>query len=682
VLARSYPLAPNAFTALSQSASSRYAPSLQLFLRDDGRSLTELGFTGAHDGILFGQGWSDAEVTGDEPARWASTESEIIISPADPRPLTLELGPGRQGQRVQVSVLDDAGTAVRQMELANRSLLTLDIPGDSHTKRRLVLRAESSGSPPNEHALRLFRYGWEEAAAFQDGPQFDATALRSLTEAEDIVPPESRAAVERGTIPADGLFVGRGWYPYEAYAGTTFRWLNTDGEIIITSPSRANGRLRLDLEPGPGLGGKPVSMDVIDARGQVVATIQAAKRDWVDVELPASVGPGPSVFHLSVTGGGQAANGDPRILNVRVFALRWLPGATIQSAAASPVATSAPAAQASPVVAAPPTAAGAALETPVAAAASPPPGEAPSEISVTGTRIDGQVPVLNGLFPDGWAAQQVSTELTQAADRTTLVVRGFVPRIDNPDFTTDLKVTVDGSQVASQTLKLGDVDIQVAVPGGPGRRRVELAFSATQQLPAGDGRQIGMRIRLLGFEPAAGPAAPPAGSAPGTQPAVTAVSTAPSAAVQALLTSTSSPDVTPAKDRQALERGELPADGLFVGDGWYPLETFRDRTFRWVANDAALIVTRPSGNAQALHLDVEPGPGLGLQPFTLQVRDEQGQTVGQVDVRGRETVTVTLPLTAGADRTFKLHVEGGGQPAPNDPRTLNFRVFAIELEHP
>jgi hypothetical protein len=58
--------------------------------------------------------------------------------------------------------------------------------------------------------------------------------------------------------------------------------------------------------------------------------------------------------------------------------------------------------------------------------------------------------------------------------------------------------------------------------------------------------------------------------------------------------------------------------------------------------------------------------------------NESGLTIGSVQVRGRETVRVPLPIRRESEtQTFELRVLGGGLSTPNDPRTLNFRVFSI-----
>lgn len=140
-------------------------------------------------------------------------------------------------------------------------------------------------------------------------------------------------------------------------------------------------------------------------------------------------------------------------------------------------------------------------------------------------------------------------------------------------------------------------------------------------------------------------------------------------------------DIGPAADQQTLvNTHSLPPDGLFVGRNWYVLEAFGGETFRWVNNDAEIVVTAPTGNRRRLQLDLMAGPGLAGQTFNLQVLDPNGQIIAKADVQNRMPVTVTLPIAAGKTIIYRLHVVGGGQPAPKDPRTLNFRVFKFEWE--
>jgi hypothetical protein len=122
---------------------------------------------------------------------------------------------------------------------------------------------------------------------------------------------------------------------------------------------------------------------------------------------------------------------------------------------------------------------------------------------------------------------------------------------------------------------------------------------------------------------------------------------------------------------------------LHLGQNWYPYEDYHSETFRWVNNDAEVMVTPPDSGIYRLSLEVEPGPGLASKPFTLFLQNEAGQTVAQTEVRGRETVWLMLPrLAPEQDHLFRLHIDGGGLPTPNDPRLLNFRVFWMKLVSP
>jgi hypothetical protein len=139
------------------------------------------------------------------------------------------------------------------------------------------------------------------------------------------------------------------------------------------------------------------------------------------------------------------------------------------------------------------------------------------------------------------------------------------------------------------------------------------------------------------------------------------------------------PDINPAIFiRELKATNVLPADGLFLGHGWYPFETYAGQTFRWVDNDAEIVVTAPSGSKQRIKLELETGPSLNSQPFTIQLLDAAGKVVSSADVPIRKQIILDLPTTAGTAAVYHLHVKGGGRRVPNDPRILNFRVFTID----
>ena len=136
-------------------------------------------------------------------------------------------------------------------------------------------------------------------------------------------------------------------------------------------------------------------------------------------------------------------------------------------------------------------------------------------------------------------------------------------------------------------------------------------------------------------------------------------------------------DIGPASDLGKLyNNGFVPTDGLFLGKGWHDLEHNEAVRFRWANNNAELIITHPSGNKQQLLLDLEPGPGAGTQPVVIQVMDAEGAIIDTITTKVRTTAKIHLPKSAAPRSIIRLHVDGGGLPAPNgDPRILNFRVF-------
>jgi hypothetical protein len=114
---------------------------------------------------------------------------------------------------------------------------------------------------------------------------------------------------------------------------------------------------------------------------------------------------------------------------------------------------------------------------------------------------------------------------------------------------------------------------------------------------------------------------------------------------------------------------------LALGKGWYLYETFDGQTFRWVDNNAEIIVKNPRSNVKDVALLLEAGPSLGTKKFTLQVV-ENGKTVASVPVTGHQWVVAPVPVHPGSAATFMLHVNGGGKKI-SDPRILNFRVFTV-----
>ena len=116
--------------------------------------------------------------------------------------------------------------------------------------------------------------------------------------------------------------------------------------------------------------------------------------------------------------------------------------------------------------------------------------------------------------------------------------------------------------------------------------------------------------------------------------------------------------------------------GIYFGDGWQTIERYSSgEKFRWVENDAQVVADFPSDPAPPLIVELEPGPGVGYQPFLLQVRDSANNVLAETIVAKRQKLQVQLP--GGSRRVaFRFHVPMGGAPKADDPRIMNFRVFS------
>ena len=383
----------------------------------------------------------------------------------------------------------------------------------------------------------------------------------------------------------------------------------------------------------------------------------------------------------------------------------------------------------------------------------------------------------SGIVEDGWLGESCYVMLTQPDTFAPLVIRGSVPLVSDKSFQTEIRVTVNGQEVARRQLNVGDFELMLPIPPKSGKARVGLEFSKSQRLAGADRRLLAARLSFIGFAPAeyedtrslrpadivepkqslalgdgwypeetaqqqhfrwvnedaeifAGPQHPAGGlnidmePGPGcgggctisvldgkgakvasTQPRGRGKLTIPP---QALTNSTgiltlrlvadgggkktpSDPRILNFRvfdigfDRHNTATGADPDDisvsaGVSVGAGWYPAETYQGERFRWVNNDAIIQVDpRPSG-AGPLQLDVAVGPGLGGAPLTLRILDEHGTQVQAAQIQSRGIVKLFLPEKK-ARASYRLHAEGGGAKIPNDPRILNFRVFKIGYQN-
>jgi hypothetical protein len=259
--------------------------------------------------------------------------------------------------------------------------------------------------------------------------------------------------------------------------------------------------------------------------------------------------------------------------------------------------------------------------------------ELPSQVSQFPADLSNPALALSGIYADGWVGAKGSLSLKQPGGDRALSIRGEVPQIADANFHTGIVIHLDNQEVGRRTLPVGSFQISVPADKKTGRRLVSVEFSPLQQLPEGDGRNVGARLLSIGFEPAASQTAAEASD---------------------------------------IVRGP----GLQLGTGWGAIETFKKETFRWVNNDAQVLITAAKPGDIAISLLVEPGPGVGGR-FLLKALDASGKQIASVPVEKRGTVKLVVPVEASGSQ-IRLHVDGGGKRTANDPRILNFRVFQIQ----
>lgn len=116
---------------------------------------------------------------------------------------------------------------------------------------------------------------------------------------------------------------------------------------------------------------------------------------------------------------------------------------------------------------------------------------------------------------------------------------------------------------------------------------------------------------------------------------------------------------------------------LALGKGWYPLETARGRRFRWCSERAEFRLAVLDAARYTFELEVEAGPGVAFRPFLLSVFDDDGKPVQSARVIGRERIALTVGVLPPGIHRFSLRCEGGGARLSDDPRALEYRVFAF-----
>jgi hypothetical protein len=124
---------------------------------------------------------------------------------------------------------------------------------------------------------------------------------------------------------------------------------------------------------------------------------------------------------------------------------------------------------------------------------------APRELSAFPVGLDNPALEYSGLYEDGWVGESAYVRLKSDDSTKSLRIEGMIPLIDNPSFSSELVIQIDGAEVHRMTAGLGEFKVNIPVSNARGTRRVSLTFSSLQKLPGADGRPVAALIRYVGF---------------------------------------------------------------------------------------------------------------------------------------------------------------------------------------
>jgi hypothetical protein len=255
-------------------------------------------------GLTLGSGWYLHEVYQGDGFRWVDNDAQFVVH----RPsgsvkkvtIVAEAGPGLGVTKFPLEILDRNGHEVASQTVDGKQSVRFDLPVTPGQDTTFKLHVGGGGKKtPNDRRTLNFR----------------------VFEIDDASSDASLGAGHPDIDNASDVRLGDNWFPLEQYKGETFRWVDNDAKFSVSSQRDQSKRLKLVVAPGPGLA-RPADFFVVlrDQNGHELQRADVRGRGTIYLNLPLKQG--ENQFALHVDGGGRhAANGDPRILDFRVFAL-------------------------------------------------------------------------------------------------------------------------------------------------------------------------------------------------------------------------------------------------------------------------------------------------------------------------------------------------------------------------
>lgn len=577
-------------------------------------------------GFRFGDSFHGPEIWDGELFRWVSNDAQLIVPPppagCGALQIELEAGPCVQGRPFELQIRDAHDAIVARGLVRDRQtvLITLPHSGDAEAEYRLRVLG---GDHPTPHDTRLLNYRvlsilWARAPREVSDAGVASVHWAVCGAPCDIIAPDA------------GLAFGPGWDALETADGERFRWVGNDALLHVRTLDPAPAALEIEIEGGSGVAYRPFELEVIDEHDRVVAA--GALRGRQRVQIPLTLAAGElTTLRLRVGGGDLPTPGDPRALNFRVFAVRWLQHFD-----------------------------------------SPPPGLGePAHLQATDLRPQITAPDSGIGLGSGWAIEPAP----DGRARARLVARAelFVRTLDEPRSELHMHVSPPAARSALELVLRDDTD-RVA-----DRARVSGPQWIAFRIATHPHRTHGFRI---GVETPAG-----AADAPATVCVDQITWTPP--APQLWSATNAAARFADESMRHALRSscGAARAAGdITFGRGWLAPQSTAAPLRRAAMLEAELEVRLAASKPQSLRLELEPllaaspsGPHGALE---VEVWDARDRVLGRAALTGRQTLTVPLERepqqrlrlrarTAGAgDWLRALEISALGAPACRGQRGL------------
>ena len=142
--------------------------------------------------------------------------------------------------------------------------------------------------------------------------------------AENVFRPEHGdwICTEADDIADHGIDFGRGWLAMERQGGFRYRWMLPSARILLERP--AGAALLIDAEVGPSQDGAPLTVEVRDDAGAIVARTEISGCPRLRLRFPRELTSGG--FNLNCEGRNIPLCPELRMLHLRVIGLHWEAG--------------------------------------------------------------------------------------------------------------------------------------------------------------------------------------------------------------------------------------------------------------------------------------------------------------------------------------------------------------------